>query len=91
MPSVGFSIQLASDANALDTIRECSAIIEKASKAFPADLKYGTIVDNTRFVRESLIEVAKTFFEALMLVMIIVFIFLQKYLISGLTAGAVKE
>ena len=79
MPSVGFSIQLASDANALDTIRECSAIIEKAATAFPDDLKHGTIVDNTRFVRESLIEVAKTFFEALMLVMIIVFIFLQSW------------
>ena len=79
MPSVGFSIQLASDANALDTIRECSAILERASKSFPADMKYGTVVDNTRFVRESLIEVAKTFFEALMLVMLIVFIFLQSW------------
>jgi len=79
MPSVGFSIQLSSDANALDTIRECSAILEKASKEFPADMKYGTVVDNTRFVRESLVEVAKTFFEALMLVMIIVFIFLQSW------------
>lgn len=79
MPSVGFSIQLASDANALDTIRECSAILERASQSFPADMKYGTVVDNTRFVRESLIEVAKTFFEALLLVMLIVFIFLQSW------------
>ena len=79
MPSVGFSIQLSSDANALDTIRECSAILEKASLTFPADMKYGTVVDNTRFVRESLIEVAKTFFEALVLVMLIVFIFLQSW------------
>lgn len=79
MPSVGFSIQLSSDANALDTIRECSAIIEKASKSFPDDLKYSTVVDNTRFVRESLKEVAKTFFEALGLVLVIVFIFLQSW------------
>ena len=79
MPAVGFSIQLTSDANALDTVRECAAIIERASKSFPDDLEYSTIVDNTKFVRESLIEVAKTFFEALMLVMLIVFIFLQTW------------
>lgn len=78
-PAVGFSIQLTSDANALDTIRECSSIIEKAAKAFPEDLKYSTIVDTTRFVRESLFEVAKTFFEALALVLVIVFIFLQSW------------
>ena len=79
VPAVGFSIQLASDANALDTVRECSEILEKASKSFPDDLKYNTVVDNTRFVRESIIEVSKTFFEALFLVLIIVFVFLQSW------------
>ena len=79
VPAVGFAIQLTSDANALDTVRECSAIIEKASQTFPDDLKYSTVVDSTRFVRESLQEVSKTFFEALFLVMLIVFIFLQSW------------
>ena len=78
-PAVGFSIQLTSDANALDTIRECAAVIEKAAKGFPDDMKYNTVVDNTRFVRESLQEVAKTFFEALFLVMVIVYLFLQSW------------
>lgn len=44
-------------------VRECSAILEQASQSFPADMKYGTVVSNARFVRESLIEVAKTFLK----------------------------
>lgn len=79
MESVAFAIQLASDANALDTIREAQEILERASQAFPPDLQYSVVVDNTRFVRESLTEVAKTFFEALFLVIVILFIFLQNW------------
>ena len=78
-PSIGFSVQLMSDANALDTVRDCNAIIEKAAQSFPPDLQVKTVVDNTRFVSSSLKEVAKTFFEALMLVLIIVYIFLQSW------------
>lgn len=78
-PSASFSIQLTSDANALDTVRDCNAVIENASKSFPEDMKYKTVVDNTRFVRESLQEVSKTFFAALGLVLVIVFIFLQTW------------
>lgn len=79
VPSVGFAIQLSSDANALETINNAQKVIADAAKKFPPDLEYATVVDNTRFVRESMIEVAKTFAEALLLVMAVVFLFLQNW------------
>ena len=77
--SAAFAIQLTSDANALETVTKVRETIEEASKRFPQDLTYAVIVDNTKFVRESLLEVTKTFAEALLLVLIIVFIFLQSW------------
>ncbi|MDU4960603.1 MAG: multidrug efflux RND transporter permease subunit [Sporomusaceae bacterium] len=77
--SAGFAIQLSSDANALDTIGNVKQVIEDAAKRFPPGMSYSVIVDNTKFVRESLTEVAKTFAEALLLVLIVVFLFLQSW------------
>lgn len=77
--SAAFSIQLTSDANALETVSQVREVIENAAKRFPPDLKHKIVVDNTIFVRESLKEVLKTFGEALVLVLIIVFIFLQSW------------
>lgn len=78
-PSSGFAIQLASDANALETIDNVQKVLAEASNNFPAGMKYMVSVDNTKFVRESMIEVAKTFAAALLLVVVVVFIFLQSW------------
>ena len=78
-PAVGFAIQLSSDANALETIGNAQKFLAEAVKRFPPDLRYETIVDNTKFVRESMVEVAKTFAETLFLVALVVFIFLQSW------------
>ena len=75
--AVSFAIKLTSDANALDTVREVRNVITDAAGRFPSDIKHNIVIDNTLFVRESLKEVVKTFVEALGLVLIIVFIFLQ--------------
>lgn len=75
----GMGIKLTSDANALETVTEAKKVIEKAAKNFPPDLKYTIVVDNTDFIKESIREVVKTFVEALLLVLIIVFIFLQSW------------
>lgn len=75
--SVTFGVQLASDANALETVAKVRETIDKASKKFPNDMEYKIVVDNTDFVKESLKEVLITFGEALFLVSMIVFIFLQ--------------
>lgn len=78
-PSAGFAVQLTSDANALETISNVRKYLEEAAKRFPPDLEYKIIVDNTLYVRESMVEVAKTFAEALLLVLIVVFVFLQSW------------
>jgi len=77
--SVGFAIMLTSDANALETITEVRKVIEKASKSFPTDLAYKTMIDNTEFVQESLHEVINTLIASLLLVLLVVFFFLQSW------------
>lgn len=77
--SVTFGIQLTPDANALDTVNKVRESIDNAAKRFPADMELKYVVDNTKFVKESLDEVVKTFAEALLLVLFIVFLFLQSW------------
>ena len=78
-PSAGFGINLTDDANAIETIGEVKRVIEEMSKNFPDDLVYCAIIDNTEYINESLLEVLNTFKEALMLVIVIVFLFLQSW------------
>jgi len=77
--AVAFAVQLTTDANALETITKVQEALEAASKKFPSDVAYYSVVDNTKFVRESMKEVAKTFAEALLLVLLVVFLFLQSW------------
>ncbi len=78
-PSAGFAISLTTDANALETISEIKKILEEQSKSFPADMEYRVVVDSTAFVTASIKEVIQTFIEALLLVGLIVYIFLQSW------------
>lgn len=78
-PVAGFAISLTPDANALDTIGEIKKVLERDAKTFPEDLTYSVVVDNTNFVKASVKEVLHTFLEALILVGIIVYIFLQNW------------
>ena len=77
--SIGFAVQLTSDANAMDSVSQVQELLKDAAKSFPSDLEYHVVVDNTNFIRASLNEVVHTFFEALALVVIIVFLFLQTW------------
>lgn len=78
-PGAGFAIKLTSDANALEAIGNVKQVLEEASKKFPAGMQYRITVDTSTFIRESIIEVVKTFGEALLLVVLVVFIFLQSW------------
>jgi len=78
-PAATFRIQLTTDANALETITACRKIIEKGTKAFPPDMGHKIIIDNTLFVRESMKEVVITLIESLILVLLVVFLFLQTW------------
>ena len=77
--SVPFLINLTSDANALETIGEVKRVLGEAEKNLPQGIKYGQVLDNTEFIKASINEVAHTFFEALVLVVLVIFIFLQSF------------
>lgn len=77
--AIAFGIMLTEDANAMDTLKEVKQILEESSKDFPSDLEYRIIVDNTNFITASIDEVVETFVEALLLVVLIVFLFLQNW------------
>ncbi|QDR79389.1 efflux RND transporter permease subunit [Sporomusa termitida] len=77
--TVAVGIQLTSDANTMNTIQGVNQAMAAAAADFPPDMKYGAIFDTTEYIAESMTEVVKTFLEAMALVMIIVFIFLQSW------------
>lgn len=74
-----FALQLTPEANAMATMKEVSRVLEEAQKRFPPDMKLRVVMDNTEFIQESMQEVIKTFIEALLLVLVIVFVFLQSW------------
>lgn len=75
--AVAFS--LTDDANAVETIGAIKAKLAEDAKSFPDDMKYVINMDNTDFIYASIKEVLHTFFEALIIVAIIVYIFLQNW------------
>ncbi|MFD2230726.1 efflux RND transporter permease subunit [Alkalimarinus sediminis] len=65
------------EANALDISEAVSAEMEKLKESFPKDIDYGILYDTTKFVDASIKEVAITLFQALILVVLVVYLFLQ--------------
>src|SRR6476660_8841826 len=63
--------------NAVDTMKQARVLMEKAKQQFPADLDYVVALDTTLAVTEGMKEIVKTLFEAMALVILVVFIFLQ--------------
>jgi len=74
-----FAVQLTPEANSLTAVTEMRRVLESTKSQFPTDLELEIIVDNTTFIKESLMAVFQTFFEALLLVLIVVFVFLQNW------------
>ena len=75
--STGAAIQLAPGANALRTAEEVKARLEELSKAMPAGMKYSIPFDTTPFVKVSIEKVIYTFIEAMVLVFLVMYLFLQ--------------
>ncbi len=75
--AVAFAIYLQPGANALETANMVKAKMEQLSKNFPEGIVYEIPYDTTLFVNVSIDEVIHTFFEAVVLVIIVVFLFLQ--------------
>ena len=64
--SVIYPIYLNTDANALNSVAKCRAVLKEAEKDFPEDMKLTIVQDNTDYVRDSIREVASTFVETLL-------------------------
>jgi multidrug efflux pump len=77
--NAAFGVYLQPGANALDTADAVSNTLARLSKNFPSGIAYKVPYDTTKFVRVSIEEVIHTFFEALVLVVLVVFIFLQNW------------
>jgi HAE1 family hydrophobic/amphiphilic exporter-1 len=65
--------------NALDTYDRILARMEELKKSFPKDLDYAVMTENATVVKASIEEVLHTFVEALLLVVLVVFLFLQNW------------
>ncbi|WP_096016192.1 efflux RND transporter permease subunit [Campylobacter lanienae] len=69
-------IFLQSGANALETAQAVQARVEELKDSFPGDMTYRVAYDTTEFVKVSIDEVIKTFIEAIILVVIVIYMFL---------------
>jgi len=78
-PVGAMAIRLAAGANALDTANRVRAKMQELSKYFPNNVKVVYPYDTTPFVKISLEEVVHTLVEAVFLVFIIMFLFLQNF------------
>ncbi|HET9467617.1 MAG TPA: multidrug efflux RND transporter permease subunit, partial [Vicinamibacterales bacterium] len=75
----GIGIMLLPTANALETFRGVQAEMARIDDQFPPGLKWQLAFDNVVVVRESIIEVLKTLAEAIVLVILVMFLFLQNW------------
>lgn len=77
--AVPIMINLQSGANALDTMKLIRAKMAELKQNFPAGLDYNIAYDTTEFVSASIYEVVKTFIEAFVLVILIMYLFLKNF------------
>lgn len=78
-PAAGIGIKLATGANALNTSAAVKAELAKLQPFFPAGLKVVYPYDTTPFVKISINEVVKTLVEAIILVFLVMYLFLQNF------------
>ena len=78
-PSVGTAVFLQSGANALDVANAVRRTMDEIAKGFPQGVSYLVPFDTTRFVQSSIKEVTQTLLIAALLVLLVVFIFLQSW------------
>ncbi|WP_416822000.1 efflux RND transporter permease subunit [Cronobacter sakazakii] len=76
-PATGLGIKLATGANALDTAKAIKTTLADLQRYFPQGMKVFYPYDTTPFVKISIHEVVKTLFEAIILVFLVMYLFLQ--------------
>lgn len=76
-PATVLAVYQQPGANALDVSKKVRATLAEMKKSFPEGIDYEIAMDTTEFTRASITDVIHTFFEAVILVVIVVFVFLQ--------------
>jgi len=77
--AIGLGIQQLSNANALDVDKKCRAVLAELQKSFPPGLQGIIAVDTTTVVSDSIREVQQTLGEAIVIVILVIFLFLQDW------------
>ena len=77
--AVGVGIQQLATANALDVAKQCRAVLAELHKSFPPGMEFRIAVDTTQVVSDSIREVLITLGEAVVIVIIVIFLFLQDW------------
>ena len=88
-PSAGLAVSLSPGADALATVERVKARMEELAQNLPDGVEYAYINDTTTFIRLSVSEVQKALFEAIILVIIVMFVFLQSWRATLIPAIAV--
>ena len=88
-PSAVLALYQLPGTNAIQAVDGVKKLMEDAKQSFPPDLDYEVSLDTTSAVREGIKEVLKTLYEAMFLVIIVVFIFLQGWRATLIPALAV--
>ncbi|MCY1165309.1 Multidrug resistance protein MexB [compost metagenome] len=88
-PTAGMGIELASGANAMDVSEAIEARLQELKQFFPTGLSYHVAYSTTPFVKISIEEVVKTLIEAIVLVVAIMYLFLQNWRVTLIPAVAV--
>jgi hydrophobe/amphiphile efflux-1 (HAE1) family protein len=78
-PTIAMGVFLQTGANALDVAKKVTARMEELKQKFPEGMGYVIPFDTTRFVSASINEVVKTLIEAALLVIAVVYLFLQSW------------
>ena len=84
-----FGLFAEAGSNALDISKNVRKRMEELSRIFPDDLEYTIVYDPTDFVKDSINAVIKTLFDALILVVLVVILFLQNWRVSVIPLLAV--
>ncbi len=88
-PGAGMSVSLAPGADALATAELVKAKVEELSRGFPEGIRFDYANDTTNFIKLSVEDVVKSLIEAIVLVVIVMFVFLQSWRATLIPAIAV--
>lgn len=83
------AVQQSTGANAIATAEGVKARMDELARGFPSDITWSVPFDTTPFISESIKEVVKTLFEAVVLVFLVMFLFLQNWRATLIPAIAV--